>query len=430
MSKPAWLLIVSCLGSACGDDSTAVQAESPRGVTLAKSALARESDPSNDHVGALGSGNRAFAFDLFHQIARGSAGQNLVLSPYSVSTALAMAYAGARTQTATEIQSTLHFDVAQPQLHEAFNAVDLQLVNRGTGEAGADGTPFRLNVSNSLWAQRNYTIEPAFLDTLALNYGAGVFLADFANQPDDARVAINGWVSQQTDKLISELLPAGSINVSTRLVLTNTVYFNASWQTKFQEADTHDAPFSKLDGSQVSVPMMHNALAIPYAAGDGYEAVAIPYAGGALRLIAVLPEPGAYERVEASLNGPWFDALSKQLSAGGLILAFPKLDYAAHTSLKTQLQALGMHGAFEEDADFSGITEDEIFVEDVIHEAVLKVFESGTIAAAATAVTFADASAIFPDHTVTFDHPFFFAIADEPTGELLFLGRVLDPTAK
>ncbi|MDB4989932.1 MAG: peptidase, partial [Myxococcaceae bacterium] len=195
----------------------------PQPVT---SALIRAADPSTDHVSALGASNRAFAFDLYHQLALVSDGQNLLFSPLSISTALAMTYAGASGTTASEMKSALHFDLPQAQLHEAFNATDLALASRGRGLVGADGTPFRINVNNALWSQSNaqYPVVPSFLDTLALDYGAGLFQLDFEHAPEAARGSINGWVAEKTEQLIPELLPAASVDSLTRFVLTNTVY--------------------------------------------------------------------------------------------------------------------------------------------------------------------------------------------------------------
>jgi len=209
-------------------------------------------------------------------------------------------------------------------------------------------------------------------------------LTDFAAAPEASRTSINRWVDQKTEKLIPELLPMGSIDRSTVMVLTNTVYFNASWQTKFEKNATHDAPFTKLDGTHVSAPMMHAGLRIPYARGIDYQAIALPYASDALSFLAVLPDAGKFGSVEAGMSQVWFDALRLSLAPTDVAVGLPKLDYKASTSLKPQLQALGMRAAFG-DADFSGMTSRGVFIDDVIHEAVIKVFEGGTIAAAATA---------------------------------------------
>lgn len=415
--------------AACGDDSNAA-GEQPSGVELAKSELTRQSAPRTDNVAALAEGNTAFAFELFRRVAADNAGKNVVLSPYSISTALAMTYAGARSQTEVEMKQTLHFDLEQTALHEAFNAVDLQLTSRGRGKPGADGTPFRLNVDNAIWVQRGFPLVPAYLDVLAVNYGAGVFLADFAREHERARMAINAWVEAKTEELIPELLPMGSVDSSTALVLTNTVYFNASWKTKFEEKSTQEQPFKKLDGSTVQVPTMNAGLqGVRYAKGELYQAVALPYASEELAFVAVLPDEGAYEQVESATSATWFAALATSLAPSSVQLSLPKLDYRTATSLAAALRALGMNAPFA-GADFSGMTTQPVEIADVIHEAVIKVFEGGTIAAAATAVVIRTTSVPQFEHTVVFDRPFLYAIVDQPTGHVLFMGRVLDPAAK
>ena len=210
-------------------------------------------------------------------------------------------------------------------------------------------------------------------------------------------------------------------------MLTNTVYLNASWLGAFDPKRTTSTQFTKLDGAQVSASLMHGNVPGMYATGDSYQAIAIPYLDDTLMFIAVLPDAGAYESVEAGLSPAWFDALQAAWTGNSVGVGLPRLDFKAHTALVPQLKALGMHAAFE-DADFSGMTDGDVRIDDVIHEAVLSVFEGGTIATAASAVIFATKSG--SSLSVTLDRPFLFAIVDQPTGELLFLGRVLDPSAE
>ncbi len=424
------LTLLGCAGDDVGDGHAPSDA-APKGVELATSKLERVLDPSEADVGALGAGNAAFAFDLLPQVVSANPGANVVFSPYSLATALAMTYAGARGQTADEIRSTMHFELEQSALHAAFNAVDLALATRGQGAAGVDGTPFRLRVNNSLWAHHDDTVVPAFLDTLALNYGAGVFLVDFSSDPEGSRKVINLWVDEKTEGMITELLPAGSIKDVTRFVLTNTVYFNASWETLFREDATQPAPFVRLDGTSVDVPTMNSTLeqyAVRYAQGEGYEAIALPYASTELAFIAVLPDAGAYETVERGANAAWFAELRSRLASAAVQLSLPKFTYRTATSVKEALNALGMTVPFSTAADFSGMTPADVYIDDVLHQAVIDVGEAGTKAAAATAVTFARKSAVLDARQLRFDRPFLYAIVDEPTGQILFMGRVLDPS--
>lgn len=427
------LMLLASLALACGEGSDGERGgEAPKGISVAKSTLTREATPSTANLPVLATGNAEFAFAALHKLSEKESGKNVVFSPFSISTALAMTYAGARGQTAAEMKQTLHYELEQPALHEAFNAVDLALSSRGEGKAGADGTPFRLNVNNALWAQRDYPVEAPFLDTLALHYGAGVFLADFFSAPEDSRQAINVWVEQKTEQLIPELLPRGSIDSHTVFVLTNTVYFNASWKTKFDVQATRPAPFTKLAGGIVEVQMMNAELegGVSYAKGEGYQAVALPYASEELSFVAVLPDQGAYEAVESAANAAWFTELRTKLAPTSAQLALPKFDYKTAASVKQTLMDLGMSTPFVEGAaDFSGLTPRSVYIADVIHQAVIKVIEGGTVAAAATAVIVGDESAPHFEHTLRFDRPFLYAIVDQPTGQILFLGRVLDPSA-
>lgn len=432
------LLLVGCnsseqnVGQDAGGDAPMMAdggaSDAPEQV---RSALARVSEPSAANVQALAAGNSGFAFDMLHELAAATPGENLVFSPFSISTALGMTYAGARGDTQAEMKSVLYFELEQAALHEAFNSVDRALATRGDGKLGADQTPFKLNVSNALWQQRGFPIEAAFLDTLALHYGAGVYVMAFRTEPEPSRQAINSWVAQRTEQLIPELLPAQSITSDTALVLTNTVYFNASWQTRFDKSLTLDSAFQRADGSTAQVAMMNAGLTsgISYAKGTGYEAVALSYASDELAFIAVLPASGSYEAIETGASATWFSQLLAQLAPSSVQLALPKLDTKTATSLRKPLQALGMENAFERTADFSGMTPVGVAIDDVIHEASIKVFEDGTIAAAATGVVLAPSGAPSFEHVVRFDRPFLYAVVDRPTGQILFLGRVFDPSA-
>ena len=398
----------------------------PDASAEATALAARNRHPDTRDVAALGAGNRAFAFDLFKQVARTRPGKNIVLSPYGVSSSLATVFAGARRRTEAEMGATLRFPVPQPAVHDAFNAVALQLAARGEGQLGADRAAFRLNVDNALWVQDGWEIEQAFLDTLAKSYGAAPHAVDFIGDSEAARSDINAWLAERTGKRVPELLPRGTVGASTSLLLTSTVSFDASWKSPFDPGKTAPARFTKLAGDTVSVATMHTAQLLPYARGESYEAIALPYASPELSLIAVLPDAGEYAAVESGLGAAWFDQLRAELNPTQLSLAFPKIDERARLSLKEQLVALDMRSAFS-GADFSGITPEGAAIDDVLHEAVLKVLEGGTMAAAATAVSLGRSAGARPQKQVRFDRPFFYAIVDAPTGQILFLGRVLEP---
>ena len=371
-------------------------------------------------------GNSAFALDLY-QALREKDG-NLFYSPYSISLALAMTYAGARGQTGQQMADALHFILPQEQLHPAFNRLDLTLAQRGERAQGKDAQGFRLNVVNAIWGQQGYDFLPDFLDALAENYGAGLRVLDFASAPEQARATINQWVGEQTEGRIEDLIPQGALSALTRLVLTNAIYFNAAWANPFAAAQTQHGPFHLLDGSEVSVPLMRQTEDLGYAEGEAYQAVELPYDGRELSMVILLPREGQFDPFESALDAGRVDGIVKGLTYRQVALAMPRFEFASDFSLKETLAALGMPDAFSDDADFSGMTgQRELFIGDVIHKAFVSVDEAGTEAAAATAVM-VEVSAL-PEQPVevTVDRPFIFLIRDLETGAILFVGRVVDP---
>ncbi len=398
-------------------------------VVLLASDLQRETAPnvSGDELATLGSGNSAFALDLY-QALRGEEG-NLFFSPYSVSIALAMTYSGACGATEEEMAATLHYLLSQDRLHPTFNALDQELAKRGQGAAGKDGEGFRLNVVNATWGQRGYHFLAQYLDALATNYGAGMRLLDFASAPEPSRVTINDWVEDQTEGRIKDLIPQGLIGEWTRLVLTNAIYFNAAWLHPFEEDLTHDGEFTLLDGSRITVPMMHQVEPLGFFRGDGYVAVELPYDGQELSMVILLPDPGEYKTFEPTMSADLLDATIDGLSYQELDLIMPRFEFESALRLTETLKAMGMPLAFSDAADFSGMTGNrDLCYSDVLHKAFLSVDEAGTEAAVATAVMM-EVTAVTPSQPVTIDRPFMFLIRDIQTDSILFMGRVLDPGA-
>ena len=372
--------------------------------------------PSGD-LSELVEENTAFAFDLYRLLAERQEGENLLYSPYSISLALAMTYAGARGETEEQMAHALRFTLPGERLHPAFNALDQEL-------------GFRLNIANVIWGQEGYAFLDTFLDTLAANYGAGLRVLDFAHAPEQSRVIINDWISQQTEGKIENLIPQGTLDPLTRLVLTNAVYFNAAWEYPFQEKVTKDSPFTLLDGSQVVVPMMHQTESLGYAEGEGYQAVELPYDGGDMSMVIILPEGDRFDEFESTLDGDHAREIVRDLSYGQVDLTMPTFVFDSHFGLSQALGELGMPAAFSSRAaDFSGMTgSKDLFISDVFHKAFISVDEQGTEAAAATAVEMEVGSEMLADLTVVdIDHPFIFLIRDIGTGTILFVGRVLDP---
>jgi len=373
-------------------------------------------------------GNSAFAFDLY-QALREKDG-NLFYSPYSISLALAMTYAGARSETEQQMADTLNFLLSQEDsLHPAFNKLDIELGKRGQGARGKDDGGFRLNIVNAIWGQEGYTFLPAFLDVLSENYGAGLRVLDFIQETEKSRTTINDWVSDETEGRIVNLIPKGTIDPSTRLVLTNAIYFNAAWQHPFNDSMTEDGPFYLLDGGQVTVPMMKQAESFDYSDGEGYQAIELRYDGGELSMVILLPDAGQFEAFEENLSNRKFSDIIDELQYTRVALTMPLFEFDSEFGLKNTLAAMGMPIAFSGNADFSGMTGNRgLAISDVIHKAFVAVDEEGTEAAAATAVAMEESEPPPPQVEVTVDRPFIFLIRDIDTGAILFIGRVMNPS--
>jgi serpin B len=401
----------------------------PAAGELIKSDKQRDTAPevNESELATLVEGNSAFAFNLYQQL-RDEEG-NLFYSPYSISLALAMTYAGARGETEEQMADALRFTLPQSQLHPAFNALALELASRGEGAQGKDSEGFRLNIVNAIWGQRDYGFMAEFLDRLAVNYGAGLRVLDFIDAPEESRVTINDWVSKQTEDRIEDLIPPGLINPNTRLVLTNAIYFNAAWLYPFEENLTRDGVFYLLDGSEVTLPMMRQTESFGYAEGDGYQAVELPYDGNELSMVILLSASGQFETFEAALDAAQVEGIIESLENREVSLTMPKFEFDSSFSLREALSALGMPIAFSRGADFSGMTGNrDLFIADVVHKAFVSVDETGTEAAAASAVVM-ELTAMPETVEVTINRPFIFLIRDIETGAILFVGRTLNPAA-
>ncbi|MDY6834765.1 MAG: serpin family protein [Chloroflexota bacterium] len=394
-----------------------------------ESSLTRQLSPYVDqsNLDELVSGNTTFALDMYQQLSTEEG--NLFFSPYSISIALAMTYAGARNETEIQMADTLSFTLPQEDLHPAFNQLDLLLASRGQDSEGQDGEPFRLNIANAIWGQHGFEFQTPFLDTLKQHYGAGLRLLDFISAPDKSRITINDWVSDQTEEKIKDLLQEGTITSDTRLVLTNAIYFNAAWKSQFGEDLTKDAEFTLLDDSNVTIPMMIQTDHFKYFNGDGFEAVELPYDGNEISMLILLPDPGEFAELENSLDANKLVSTIDELQYTNISLNMPKFENECSFGLRDQLSAMGMPIAFSTAADFSGMrTPSDLFISDVIHKAFISVDEAGTEAAAATAVVMELTAIPEPPIEVSIDRPFIYMIQDNETGSILFLGRVLDPS--
>ena len=397
---------------------------------LASNLVRSPADASAGDVVGVAAGDAAFGAEVLVILAAQGEG-NAAVSPLSLRLALAMAYAGARGDTAAQMAEVLRYDLPDESLHAAFNALDQALEARNqtlTGDGGAERR-IEIAVSNALWAQAGVEVEAAFLDTLAGAYGAGMRLVDFAAAAEAARATINAWVAGETNDRIPQLIPQGALTPETLLVLTNTVYLDADWALPFPSEATADGAFTRLDGSQVTVPLMHVQLAAGYAADAGWQAVDLGYVGGEVAMLFVVPDAGRFDEV-AGASGTLFGEARDALAEAEIQLALPRFEFRTQASLPDTLRALGMTDAFDPGrADFSGITAGTLFISDVIHEVFVSVNEAGTEAAAATAVIMGRGAPPREPVELTFDRPFLFYLYDRATGSVLFMGRVLDPAA-
>jgi serine protease inhibitor len=389
-------------------------------VSLALTQMATGSTTANREM--VVQGNNAFALDLYAELKDRDG--NLFFSPHSISTALAMTYAGARGSTEKQMAEVLHFDLEQKRLHPAFREL-LDQLETGEGERG-----YQLSVANALWGQKGYEFLEKFLNLTKENYGAGLSELDFIGATETARQTINSWVEKETEDKIKELIKPGVLDQMTRLVLTNAIYFKGFWESQFEEEMTRPAPFTLVSGEKVQVPTMHRTADFKYAEAEDFQALELPYKGGDLSMTIFLPkETDGLAALEQSLTAEklatWLSTLEEQ----EVIVALPKFRMTSEFSLAEVLKSMGMTDAFDvKEADLSGMTgKKDLFITAVLHKAFVEVNEEGTEAAAATGVVVALKSAPPSQPVFRADHPFLFLIRDLRSNSILFLGRVMDP---
>ena len=435
----AFLLLVSL--SACGSaaEPAAVATQTlplPTAAAMARSAVAI---PHKQRITApevtradlyeLVAGNGVFAFDLYHVLRR-DVGGNLFYSPYSISAALAMAYAGAEGETSAQMANTMGFTLPQERLHPAFNSLDLELTSRS--ESG--NSDVELNIANALWGKSGYQFRPRFLDTLAENYGATLRQLDFTEAPAESAAEINQWANQTTNGRIPTIITPDKLNKYTRLIITNAIYFKGLWLREFNENSTQDDDFFLSDGNPVKVPMMRQRNDFLYGEGEDYQAIELPYRDEELSMIILLPREGRFEDFEKALDAQRLREITDGMEYREVILRMPRFKLELEFSASEVLKAMGMPAAFDPiAADFSGMADfarqgnGRLYISEVFHKAFVAVDESGTEAAAATAVVMLESESLDESLEMTVNRPFFFLIRDSPTNSILFVGRVIDP---
>ena len=426
MKKSKLLLATGLAFLFLGCNSSTTEEQNSNGETnIVESKLKRNLTPqsSKDEQKSLAKENNDFAFEMFKEF-RERESDNIFFSPYSISTALVMTYAGAKGETKTQMAKALHFKNEDGSLHNRFNALDLH-INHNEGN-------YTLSVANSLWPAKGFIFKESYLDTIKENYGAKLRPLDYANNVEGARKTINHWVEEKTYNRIKDIIPAGALSPSTRLTLVNAIYFKATWENQFSSYMTKNNNFTKEDGSTVEKPFMKQTENFLYKESDDFQAVTLPYVGYRTSMQIILPKVGKYNNVMENLNSYYTLINSDKSSYQRVRLELPKFEFATKGyQLQEPLQKLGMVDAFSDGAEFGGITENEsIRIDQIIHKAFIKVDENGSEAAAATVITMRATSMPMPQDPIemSVNRPFIFFIKDEMSDQILFVGLIKEPT--
>jgi serpin B len=375
-------------------------------------------------VDSVVNANNQFSLELYSKY-RSEKG-NIFFSPYSISSVSAMAYEGARGQTADEIQGVFHFPKDPALRRESFRKM-YAVINKKDKQ-------YKFNVANALWAQEKYPFLPDYRDLIEKYYAGIVKNMDFVNAAEESRITINNWVEEQTNNKVKDLIPGGAISPATRLVLTNAIYFKGKWENPFNKKSTEDKDFKLNPGNSVKVQTMflpaEKKKKLAYTETDELKVLELPYAGGELSMLILLPKADTLDAIEKSIDAGKIALWRKALSPEEVVVLLPKFKFETKYSMADTLKAMGMTTAFTGEADFSGMTgKKDLYISSVIHQAFIDVNEEGTEAAAATAMMMRETAFQGPNDIKEFivDHPFIFLILERETGNILFLGKVNDP---
>jgi serpin B len=406
--------------SGCGQspEPAGTSEDRPPGAPVAVPVVER-AEPDSDHVEELVAGLNEVGYRIFEAGARGSS-DDLVLSPLSIGVAFGMADAGASGATADALATLSAYPVQGEERWAAFNALEQQVTSE-------DGPIVRL--ANRQFPDVSFQTADGYDELLGRWFGAGLEPLPLQTESDSSQQRINGWVEERTEGLIPDLLPDGFLGPNSVLVLVNALYFEADWARPFGKYPTEPATFTRLDGSTVTVPLMHELeLTGPAVTADDYTATELPYEGGELSMLIIVPETDSYDQVQARLTSGLIDEIDVAASAGAVELYLPRFESTSDIDLRAVIEGeLGVTELFGVPG-FDGIAEG-ITLEDAVHAADIAVDEQGTVAAAATALGFEDSGPGEPDVTVRADKPFLYLIRHQPTGAVLFVGRVMDPAA-
>lgn len=391
-------------------------------VFISEAAIAKDR-PSDEKV--LVESNWAFSMDLYGKLSTSK--DNILFSPYSISTALAMTYAGARGQTEKQMAKVLHFSLEKKNIHAAFDQTRKRLSDIRQKRA------VELGVANALWMQQDHSFTKNYTDLIANNYGGSLNRVDFKKAPEATANIINSWVQKETNNKISDLIQAGTLKPETRLVLTNAIYFKGKWSSPFKKEDTEDDTFWLSSKNKIKVPMMFQENKIQYMENELIKAVVLPYRGNDISMIIILPKKiDGVKEVERLLSAEIFRSWLPLFHIADVMVYLPKFKVTYESHMSKTLISMGMTNAFDRSADFSGLDGTRaLFLSDVIHKAFVDVNEEGTEAAAATAVEGMMKSASMPrkERPKEFraDHPFLFLIQERHSGSMLFMGKGNNP---
>ena len=369
-------------------------------------------------ISAVVNANNQFAFELYSELNQDA---NVFFSPYSISTALAMTYEGANGETKEEMKAVFHFPdsaVMRPAFASIYNQI-----NKGAKK-------YKLNTANALWAQQDYPFLPEYLGLIDTYYGGKTTNLDFVTKTEESRVIINDWVEDKTNNTIKDLIPQGALNPMTRLVLTNAIYFKGNWLKQFKKSNTYEADFRVSPDKTVKVDMMSMSgkeSKFNYAETEDLQILEMLYSGEELSMLLLLPKEDSITALENSLSVEKLNEWKGLLHEREIVVNIPKFTFETKYFMANTLAEMGMPTAFSMAADFSGMDGTEnLFISKVIHQAFVEVNEEGTEAAAATAVVM-EMKAMMPT-IFRADHPFIFIIQQRETGNILFLGKVMDPS--
>lgn len=370
--------------------------------------------------------NATFGWDLFHVLRR--PGRSFCISPYSLSTALAMTYAGALGETARQMAKVLRFTLPEERLHQAFQTLNGRLIGQDRKEGFHEEPSGHLDFLNGLWVQRGYPIKPEFMNLLIEAYGASLREADFSAEADQSRRQINRWVSDGTAGRIPELLPPGLIDRMTTLLLTNAIFFRGAWMHAFEPDQTTERQFHIRPGKSVRAPMMRRRAEFAYLRGEGFQAVRLRYSGAQRAMLILLPDEGQFGVVAERLDQIRIAAVLDEIVSCQVNLSMPRFMLRGTVQLRDALIELGLRRAFSSEADFRGISEaGDLFIGDLVHQSYVSVDEAGTEAAAASAVVMPRSIPSGEAVELTLNRPFLFMIYDPLSGAVLYLGQMMDP---